>query len=158
MRLKGGDPFVFGRGGEEALALAEAGVPFEVVPGVSAIVGGAGVGGDPGHAPRRLGAGDARDRALGLRATTSTTPRSRRRRARSSSSWASPASGGIADGPRRGRALARHARRGRLARHARRQPLVTAPLSRARRAVERAGLESPALLVVGDVVALRERL
>jgi uroporphyrin-III C-methyltransferase len=157
VRLKGGDPFVFGRGGEEALALAEAGVPFEVVHGVSAIGSVPGAAGIP-----------VTHRGLSQQVTIATGQ---------ACDGASPEFAALANAPGTLVFFMGLARVARLAdglvaagRSAdtpaaviskgttREQRVVTAPLSDLAAAVERAGLEAPALVVVGDVVALRERL
>jgi len=157
VRLKGGDPFVFGRGGEEALALAEAGIPCEVVHGVSALAAVPGAAGIP-----------ITHRGVAQQVTIATGQ---------ACDGASPEFAALANAPGTLVFFMGLARVGRLAEGlvaAGRSPdtpaaviskgttvdqrIVAAPLSELAAAVEAAALEPPALVVVGDVVALREQL
>ena len=155
VRLKGGDPFLFGRGGEEIEALAAAGIPFEVVPGVTAPLGLAAYTGVPlthrehtsvvtfltGHDPGRInwqGVADAAGTIVVFMGLT-TLPEVARRL--------------IAAGlPAQTPAMAvRWATRPT-------QQTIVAPLAELAARAAEAGMKPPATIVIGDVVALRPRL
>lgn len=159
VRLKGGDPFVFGRGAEECQALYEAGIPFEVVPGVTAATAVPAYAGIP----------------LTAREQTSTvafaTGHEAEGKELSAVDWQGLARSGtvvLFMAVRTAAACAEHLMAagrdpetpaaaiywGTTAR----QRTVIAPLHRLAAAIEEAGLRPPALLVIGAVVAQRPHL
>ena len=161
-RLKWGDPFVFDQGGVEALFLHEQGIPFEVVPGVPAAIGVAGLRGHSGHLSRRRRHGDVRPR-----------PRRRGPRQRARVDWTALAKleGTIVcyAGPRQlpsmldALLVARPARRRIGGHHHQRHAADAADAAPARCRSSPTGCASsrpsgPAMLVVGNVVGLREHL
>jgi uroporphyrinogen III methyltransferase / synthase len=157
VRLKGGDPFVFGRGGEEALALAAAGIPFEVVPGVTSATAGPAAAGIPvthrgvastfGVATAHEAPGSDRlDWAALARLDTLVVLMGVER-------LGDVAAALIAAGKPRTTPVA-------VVSNATlpRQRTVVAPLSRIAAAARRAGIAPPAVTIVGDVVKMREAL
>jgi uroporphyrinogen III methyltransferase/synthase len=163
VRLKGGDPFVFGRGGEEALVLRDAGLPFEVVPGVTSGIAAPAYAGIPvTH----------RDLASGVAFVTGHERGDEEGGARTGIDWA-----GLAAFPGTlvfymgVRSLARIAER--LLAHGRRprepvavvergtlpgQRTLVATLADVAERAAAEGLKAPAVTVVGGVAGLRERL
>ncbi|RJK96842.1 uroporphyrinogen-III C-methyltransferase [Vallicoccus soli] len=160
VRLKGGDPFVFGRGGEEALACLEHGIPFDVVPGVTSAVAVPASAGIPvthrgvtqdvtvvsGHVapddPRssvdweRLGAGTGTVVVLMGVTHLDRFAAALQRGGRAAGTPAAVVENGTLPGER----------------------TVVGTLATIAADVEAAGLRPPAVLVVGEVVALRARL
>lgn len=159
VRLKGGDPFVFGRGGEEALALAGAGIPFEIVPGVTAGIAAPAYAGIP-----------VTQRGLATSVTFITGHFAGEERALSIDfAHLSPQGTlvfymGVAALPEICRALAAHGWPSETpcavvewATYAR-QRTVSGTLNDLVDAVHAAGLGAPSIIVVGPVAALRDRL
>ena len=160
VRLKGGDPFVFGRGGEEAQALHAAGVPFEIVPGITSAIAAPAYAGipvthrdyntaftvvtgheDPSKTESTLdwsGLADSHQTLVFLMAMANLTQIVARLRERGLPGERPAAV--IADGTRPS------------------QQTVVATLDTIVDAVERAGIGAPAIVVIGDVVRVREQL
>jgi uroporphyrin-III C-methyltransferase len=157
VRLKGGDPFVFGRGGEELQALAAAQVAFSVVPGITAALGAAAYAGIPlthrdhahavtfvtGHATEGL---EPDWRALAAPGTTVVFYMGLARLDRIVAQLLEHG----APGTRPAAIIAQASTA--------QQRVIAATLDSLSGAVARAAVESPALLVVGDVVALHSTL
>lgn len=160
VRLKGGDPFVFGRGGEEASACVAAGVDFEVVPGVSAAIAAPAYAGIPvtdrrhsasvaivtGHKDPLSGAAPVRWPEIAVGAETLVVLMG----LRSLETW-------VAEILSSGRSPATPAAVIASATTPR-QSVVSAPLGELVARVREAGLEPPATIVVGEVVRLREEI
>jgi uroporphyrin-III C-methyltransferase len=160
VRLKGGDPFVLGRGGEEAAACVAAGVPFEVVPGITSSIAAPAAAGIPvthrGLAP----------------AFAVVTGHEDPTKPGQQVDWAALAAFpgtlvvlmGVGSLPSIARQLIAHGRSPSTPAAAvqwgttAQQRVVDAPLGELPDAVTRAGLGSPATIVVGDVVAMRRVL
>lgn len=160
VRLRVGDPFVFGRGSQEAQALAEAGVPFEVVPGVTAGVAAPAYAGIPvthrgtsravtfvsGHADPARAEGEVDWRALAGVGGTIVVFMGAKMIARIASTLIE--GGMAADTPAAAIQSATYPD----------QKTIIATLSTLADAIARAELESPVLIVIGEVVALRDQL
>jgi uroporphyrin-III C-methyltransferase len=153
VRLKGGDPFLFGRGGEEALALADAGVPFEVIPGVSSL---ASVPGSVGIPVTHRGVASA------VTAFAAHDVEGLDAEALAGTPGTLVAFMGLAGVARLAERLIEHGRPASTpaavvsAGTTAEERVVTAPLGAIARAAE--GLPTPALVVIGEVVALRASL
>lgn len=159
-RLKGGDPFVFGRGGEEAAYLQEQGIPFVIVPGISSAIGGPAYAGIP-----------VTDRSCASSFAV-ITGHEDPNKPESALDWESIAHGadtliflmGLANLPEIASKLIDHGRSPETPVAAIQsattpsQRVVVGTLADIASKVLEAGLESPVLAVVGDVVSLRSKL
>jgi uroporphyrin-III C-methyltransferase/precorrin-2 dehydrogenase/sirohydrochlorin ferrochelatase len=158
LRLKGGDPFVFGRGGEEIEALSENGVTFQVIPGVTAAVGCASYSGIPlTHRDHAQGCmfvtGHEKDGKLNLNWKSLIQPRQTVVVYMGLSSMAAITKGFIANGadPATPAAVIENGTRAG-------QRVITGTLESLSEQTAVAGIKSPALIIIGGVVTLRDKL